>query len=390
MLDNHLSESYRVLLTNRRGDKFSEQEVYVLLEQILPQLAEIHVQGGIHSNISLGTLKSNPNGKVSLVHSTGSSSELGCIAPEVMQTGQPTQAGDIYALGATLITLLTNVNPEVLRSPLCNWQDNCVVSDQLAQLLNRAIEPDVQSRFFDAVQMLQYFNSGYLPRPLYTAPSRSTQLLQGGQAKVNWKWMLIGVGASSLLGLTGFVGFKLQQPNSSTQTSQPSAPADSLPSPATPSLPVEDLATDAGIDYQRLSNLLKAQQFKEADLETTRLLLLITGREQQNSIDAASLNRFPCKDLSTIDRLWRQNSDDRFGFSIQNQIWQQVGKDATKFADQVGWLGQINLKDYQDLNFSISAQMGHLPIADYGPLYLSGIKKFNPALESKISACGIS
>jgi serine/threonine protein kinase len=395
-------KTYRIILNENQSNILSEQEVFFVLQQVLFQLAQSHSQGYGHGNISLDTLiKQSSDGQAILVHNAEITNAI-FAAPEQLQTGEVTTAADIYSLGATLITLLTNGNPEALRSRTWNWQDDCVISDQLAALLEKAIAPNPQHRFANAMQMLQQINAPATATP-QPVTSQSTDL-SNSQPIASWKWAFMGIGGTLLLGLAGFGGVKLLQAKtastpvtftSTAPTSTPSqitsasvlqAPETATPTPQ-PIEETEDLSSEAGVNYSRLLNLLKTQQLKEADLETTRLLLSITRREKENSLDAASLSRLPCGDLATIDRLWRKNSDDRFGFSIQNEIWQQSGRDATRFADRVGWLGQTNLKDYQDLNFSPSAQIGHLPIGDYGPLYLSGIRKFNPALEARLSYC---
>jgi hypothetical protein len=407
-------KSYAQLLQERQRG-FSEAEVHELLRQVLAILAPLHSQNLSHGSLSLDTLMQHPITLQPLL-----ASHPGFVAPEYLAPDRlphaPTSpADDIYALGVTLILLLTNQPLEALRQVdgSWNWQEHCLVSDQLIGVLERAIAPNLQWRYPNAMKMLQQIHTSRHPTPSPTIISSFPGQLNASnqQQPQAWKWLLVGTGVTVLLGLVGFGGMQLAR---SSSTSQPPLPS-SVPTATTSSVnsasllkttessapttqsspqvieqPEVELESEVGADYRRLLGLLKQQQFKEADLETTRLLFAIAGREQQNTIDAASLNRFPCRDLGTMDRLWVRYSERRFGFSIQNQIWQEVSRDATRFADRVGWLGQTNLKDYQDLNFSISAQRGHLPIGDYGPLYISGIRKFNPALENRLSVCGIN
>ena len=49
-------KSYRVLLSDLQGRGFSEYEVTDILQQVLPQLAQIQAQGFVHGGISLDTL----------------------------------------------------------------------------------------------------------------------------------------------------------------------------------------------------------------------------------------------------------------------------------------------------------------------------------------------
>ncbi|WP_258004415.1 GUN4 domain-containing protein, partial [Cylindrospermopsis raciborskii] len=77
---------------------------------------------------------------------------------------------------------------------------------------------------------------------------------------------------------------------------------------------------------------------------------------------------FPCKELRTIDNLWLKYSQGKFGISVQQEIYKNLG--GTKqfdydvwisFGDGVGWRKQGSWLDYRDLNFSLSAPTGHLP-----------------------------
>ncbi|MFB2938566.1 GUN4 domain-containing protein [Aerosakkonemataceae cyanobacterium BLCC-F154] len=136
----------------------------------------------------------------------------------------------------------------------------------------------------------------------------------------------------------------------------------------------DDLSSDSsdkGVDYQRLRDLLKAGNWREADLETAKVMLKVAGREKEGWLDVEHIENFPCTDLRTIDRLWVKYSNGRFGFSVQKRIWESVGGKPgvsdweiyKKFADRVGWyeMKKDNWKSYEDLTFSLNAPGGHLP-----------------------------
>ena len=86
-----------------------------------------------------------------------------------------------------------------------------------------------------------------------------------------------------------------------------------------------------------MKKYLKQQKWREADHETDKLIReviqKVTGFVEVNQ---DSLNIFPLVDLNTIDTLWKENSDGRFGFSIQKDIYQRC-KDRDVFGDKVGW-----------------------------------------------------
>ena len=92
-----------------------------------------------------------------------------------------------------------------------------------------------------------------------------------------------------------------------------------LPSPSTGVV----LPSEVGADYTKLRDLLVAQKFKEADQETARVMLWVASRGKKwlEFLDPESINEFPCSDLRTIDQLWVQNSNGRFGFSVQKEIY---------------------------------------------------------------------
>lgn len=137
------------------------------------------------------------------------------------------------------------------------------------------------------------------------------------------------------------------------------------------SLPVipDCLNSESGIDYTELRNFLAGGQWKEADQETMAIMLRIGDREAKDWLREEDIENFPGTDLHTIDQLWVKYSKGRFGFSIQKEIWESFG--GTKNAhykiycntcDQIGWRDlNGSWLYYSDLNFNITAPIGHLP-----------------------------
>ncbi len=103
------------------------------------------------------------------------------------------------------------------------------------------------------------------------------------------------------------------------------------------------LKSAKGVDYTMLQNLLKVGRWREADQETGRRMLEAVGREANDWILSEELRNFPCADLQTIDQLWVKYSDGRFGFSVQQRIWEdcgspiQSGKNWYQFCTKIGW-----------------------------------------------------
>ncbi|KAB8331297.1 GUN4 domain-containing protein [Scytonema tolypothrichoides VB-61278] len=130
------------------------------------------------------------------------------------------------------------------------------------------------------------------------------------------------------------------------------------------------LQSEKGIDYTRLENLLKAEQWKEADYETYLVILQALGRSAGDWIRDEELLNFPCIDLRTIDSLWVKYSDGHFGFSVQKLIYLEVGgipdgrfyqQAWEKFAERVGWRVKEHWIESSNVIFNTNAPQGHLP-----------------------------
>ena len=128
--------------------------------------------------------------------------------------------------------------------------------------------------------------------------------------------------------------------------------------------------------YRELVNYLATGSWKEADQETDKLMLKAAGEpaEQRGYLELAEIRNFPCEDLLLIDQLWVKFSGGKFGFSVQKQIWVEVGgkldfgKDKPaaiaayeEMSDRNGWRVNGKWISYRQLTFDTSAERGHLP-----------------------------
>ncbi|BAY87060.1 WD-40 repeat-containing protein [Calothrix parasitica NIES-267] len=105
--------------------------------------------------------------------------------------------------------------------------------------------------------------------------------------------------------------------------------------------------------YTRLKHYLKSENWKAADETTDTLMLFIANREEEGYLDISQIEKFPCSDLQKINKLWVDNSNNNFGFSVQKKIWLNkdnkldVKRDWNKndeekylrFARELGWYG---------------------------------------------------
>lgn len=117
-------------------------------------------------------------------------------------------------------------------------------------------------------------------------------------------------------------------------------------------------------EYTNLENLLRNGMWKEADNETARMMCQIVGRENKGYLRTKYIKHFPCKELLIIDDLWLHYSNRHFGFSVQKEIYQNLGgtrKDNIaiwhQFEEYIGWRGLY----YNELTFNLNAPRGHLP-----------------------------
>ena len=96
-------------------------------------------------------------------------------------------------------------------------------------------------------------------------------------------------------------------------------------------------------------------------------MLKASKREKEGWLSHEVIETFPSTDLHTIDQLWVKYSQERFGFSVQKQIWQDCGspteknEDWEKFGDCVGWRTNQEWLSYSNLTFALLAPQGHLP-----------------------------
>lgn len=174
-------------------------------------------------------------------------------------------------------------------------------------------------------------------------------------------------------------------------SSKPAVTEKSAPQKTTPTAQKLELASQVGADYSQLEKLLASGKFQEADRETRRLMLSIAGRVQERWLDAKSMAEFPCTDLQAIEQLWQKYSEGRFGFSVQNDIWEAVGKDGDKFDDRVGWSENGKLRKYKELGWELRSPEGHLPIAFWcgGGGCLSGDKQGWFSAPQMVRKCNI-
>ena len=123
--------------------------------------------------------------------------------------------------------------------------------------------------------------------------------------------------------------------------------------------------------FQKLEEYLKNGQWKEADEETNRLMLQLGDKDEKGYLNTDDCRNFPREELRTIDRLWLDNSEGKFGFSVQKRIYLEEGgklddydyDSYQRMSDRIGWYKNKEWLSYSELIFdNTTAPQGHLPV----------------------------
>ncbi|MCT7967827.1 serine/threonine protein kinase [Laspinema sp. D1] len=180
-------QNYRVLLSQRRqqGQKFTVAEVTQLLQQLLPVLDYIHSRGVIHRDISPDNLIFRNRDQLPVLIDFGGVKQVaaqvesqvitspvtsppmpvatrlgkvGYAPEEQMMLGQVYPHSDFYALGVTLLVLLTGEEPQPFFEPQeLNWGKDGLgeIPPGWQQVLKKMLARRVGDRFQSATQVLQ-------------------------------------------------------------------------------------------------------------------------------------------------------------------------------------------------------------------------------------------
>ena len=303
---------------------FNEAKIKHLLSEILPILEFIHSKQVIHRDIKPeNIIRRKSDNKLILVDfgaakfvsplnrsMTGTiigSAEY--IAPE-QGNGKAVNASDLYSLGVTCLYLLTGISPFDLfdggehQWVWRQWLVNNPVSNELGNILDKLIEFGTKKRYQSASEVLS--------------------------------------------------ALQIKTSVSISQTTITQTP------------PSIQLKSAKGIDYRNLEDLLRRQQWKEADIITFETMLRICNRH--GFLRVEDIDIFPCEDLQIIDQLWLNYSQEKFGFSIQKQLFDQLNN-GQQYNDKlwddfgliIGWRKDNKNIRYDRAIFDINAPRGHLP-----------------------------
>jgi len=190
------------------------------------------------------------------------------------------------------------------------------------------------------------------------------------------------------------------KPTPQVTPTRPTPQVTPTPRPAPKPSPSSDIAlvSSRGINYTKLRDLLAQGKWKEADQETTNLLLRVSNREKEGWLRTEDVKNLSCEDLRTMDKLWFAHSNGKFGFSVQSEIYQSLGGTRqynadiySKFADRVGWRENGDWIYYTDATFDQKeARTGHLPSTStmdgrmVGLVWRDGVDFFLPSVSCEL------
>lgn len=83
-------------------------------------------------------------------------------------------------------------------------------------------------------------------------------------------------------------------------------------------------ATVVGDQYHQLEQFLAQGQWQAANRETWDLLCLSLNQTPGTHLTATEIRQIPCEVIRRLDQLWQKYSQGKFGFSIQQQIYQST------------------------------------------------------------------
>jgi serine/threonine protein kinase len=169
-------KTYQQLLEQRRdsGTKFSEDEVWRFMLQILPAIGYIHSKGAIHRDISPANIILRDRDRLPVLNNFGVVTEFakrlqadpfsqdlikigktGYSCPEQLRGGQIYPNSDLYSLAVTAIVLLTGKEASALfEGDRMNWDWRkwTPISDDFANVLQRMLTQP-QERYQSALEV---------------------------------------------------------------------------------------------------------------------------------------------------------------------------------------------------------------------------------------------
>lgn len=142
---------------------------------------------------------------------------------------------------------------------------------------------------------------------------------------------------------------------------------------------VVPLRSEAGVDFRPLQRLLAQQNFLESDRLTLQKMCELSGpaAAKRKWLYFSEIESLPVTDLQTINQLWLVHSENKFGFSVQRQLWLSVDKNWDALWPKIHWKSGKTWTRYPgEFTWDLSAPRGHLPLSNQ----LRGVQTINSLL----------
>ena len=127
------------------------------------------------------------------------------------------------------------------------------------------------------------------------------------------------------------------------------------------------LDSERDIDYSPLQALLARKEYEEADRLTLQKMCELAGPVaiRRKWLYFSDVDQFPVKDLQVLDQLWKVYSENKFGFSVQRELWLNSRKNWDDLWPKIGWKGDNGWTRYpNEFIWDLSAPRGHLPLSN--------------------------
>ncbi|NJK64209.1 MAG: protein kinase [Synechococcaceae cyanobacterium SM2_3_1] len=334
----------------RSQGRLSESEALRMIHQVGDALDELHQQGLLHRDVKpANVLLRNPSQDAVLIdfglvrdfsqgliqHHTSWGTDGYAPIEQYDSLRKRGAWTDVYGLAATLYTMVTGVIPlcAPVRASGKELDQPRSIDPKVSEAVNQAILQGMALQFQDRPASISAWLEA-LPQP--QQPSSPSAERSGEQ----WPSPIDPVKTAVLP----------PQAVAETETVITSL------LPGTPSSQQLDSL------YRHLQQFLHLGQWQAADQTTTHLMLYLCQRQREGSFGIEEIRHFPCQHLTLLDRAWRYYSQDRFGFSVQRDLWRRCSRDYQVMGEAVGWRVRGTWLQYDQLLYRAEAPKGHLPV----------------------------
>jgi len=348
-LVQELIEGNNLYVELQRNGVFDEAQIYQLLENLLPVLQFIHDRQVIHRDIKPENIIRR-SANTPFVNNTLSAGENSFV---------------LIDFGAAKISI-SNTNLTGTNLTGTNLTGTLIGSAEYIAPEQSRGKAVIQSDLYSLGVTCIYLLTGISPFDVYD------------DASDRWIWReKLQTSISNHLAM---ILNRLLERAIANRYSSANEVLDALRSPAN----VMIGALRQSSHLEKLKEVLNLGQWQEGDRLTNQIILELANKSKISELTADDINQISCDIWIAINQVWMKTSNNRFGWSAQQQIWKRLGgrliyeKDTywefaniyEKFADRLGWRKPrwLNLafspkiwRKYENLTFTIAAPIGHLP-----------------------------